>query len=121
MSFNFEEHVKQVARDFYINNKKINPVKLLDINGEVIKCECGNTLYKLYRKFGGITYGKYNKIMNNVPIRYNFVCKCGNRLVLVEGTFSYGKIKFGCSAGICTYGKKSMDKKCLSCKYLYQK
>lgn len=117
-----ERAVRERARNFYYKNNGIKTVKLVDLDGEAIKCnDCNNIHFKLYTKFGGEVRGKRNKIINCTPITYNFVCKCGNRIILKEGQFKYGKIKYGCSAGKCPFGKKSMDKECLRCKYLYEK
>ena len=118
----FEREVKEIAKRFYITNPQIKPVKLLySDNNNVIKCNCGKFKWKLYKKWGGIVRGKYRKIIKDNPVRYNFICECGNRLAIFEEEFKYGKITFGCSAGKCPFGKDKMDKNCLKCKYIYDK
>lgn len=116
-----EKNSRRRARDYYLSNPQINNVKLLDREKHVITCECGNYMFKLYKKFGGMTLGKRNKVMNDVPVVYNYVCKCGRRLVLKEDNFSFAKVRYGCSAGKCAFGKTKMGKDCLQCKYIYEK
>jgi len=117
-----EKAVRERAKRFWEMNKHLKKFLLDDLEGNRIKCdECGNFKFLLYKKFGGIVRGKYNKIVKDEPITYNFICQCGCRLVLKEGTFNYGKVKFGCGAGTCPFGKTKMDKGCLTCKYIYEK
>lgn len=119
-----EEASRKRARNFYFNNPQIKTVKLINKETkEEIKChECGNINFKFYRKFGGVILSNYrNRVMKNNPIKHNYICKCGIRLILTEGQFEFVKIKYGCAAGACPFGKKSMDKSCLQCKYIYEK
>jgi hypothetical protein len=119
-----EKAARERARNFYTSSPQIKTVKLLNRESkEMIKChECNNINFKFYRKVGmGMVLGKRNKIMSDLPYKHNFICKCGVRLILKEGTFEYAKLKYGCSAQKCPFGKVKMDKDCLKCKYIYEK
>lgn len=117
-----EKDARRRAKNFFNSNPQISNVKLISrLTDDVISCECGKTSFKLYKKLGGIVLGKYNKVIANNPIVYNYICKCGYRLIIKEDNFKFGKIKYGCSAGKCPFGKNKMDKDCLSCKYIYEK
>lgn len=111
------------ARNFYYNNPQVKTVRLINKETkELIKCECGNANFKFYRKIGGIIISNYrNKVMKDNPIKHNYICKCGIRLILREDSIEYAKLKYGCSAQKCPFGKSKMDKECLSCKYIYEK
>lgn len=110
------------AKNYYYGNPQIKNVKLIDKETEqVITCECGNYMFKLYKKFGGIILGKYNKVIKDNPVVYNYVCRCGKRMILKEDTFKFAKVRYGCSAGKCPFGQSQMTKDCLSCKYIYEK
>lgn len=114
------KRVRERAKDFYYSSN-IPSVKLENDDG-IIKCKnCESFRWKLYTKFGGPVYGKRGKLMKDKPVIYNFICKCGEVLVLREGEFKYGRVSYGCSAIQCIYGKEKMDKKCLTCKYIYEK
>lgn len=116
-----ERIAKERAKNFYISNQQIKSVKLINNNNEVIKCSCGKFRWKMYKKWGGVVRGKYNRVVKDEPIKYNFICACGERLAINEGEFSYGKVRYGCSAGECPFGKTKMDRDCLTCKYIYEK
>lgn len=116
-----ERSTRERVKKFYKSNPQIKNVKLTHPEGEIITCECGNQLFKLYKKMGGIVLGKYNRVVKDNPVIYNYFCKCGRRQILKEGSFGFAKIKYGCSAGKCIYGKNKMDKDCLSCKYIFEK
>lgn len=112
------------AKNFYRTSPQIKNSVLNDVStGERICCpDCGAFKYKLYKKFGGLVFAKNSlKVIKNEETTFNFVCKCGSRLVIKEDKFKYGKLKFGCAAQKCLYGKTSMDKECLSCKYITEK
>lgn len=119
-----EEGARRRAKDFYYNSPSVKAVKLSNSDTkEIIKChECNNTHFKFYKKTGGLVISYYrNKVMKDNPFKHLFVCKCGIRLILTEGTFEYAKMKYGCSAGKCPYGQTKMTKDCLKCKYIYEK
>lgn len=119
-----EEAARKRAKNFYYNSPQIKTVKLLNKSTkESIKCpECQNQNFKFYSKIGGVILSYYrNKVMKNNPVKHTYICKCGIRLIVKEDDIEYAKIKYGCSAGKCPYGKTKMDKECLSCKYLYEK
>jgi ribosomal protein S27E len=119
-----EEASRKRAKRFYYDNPQIKTVKLLNKNTkEQIKCpECDNISFKFYQKIGGVILSSYrNKVMKNNPIKHTYICKCGIRLILPESEFEFVKIKYGCSAKKCPYGKTKMEKDCLSCKYIYEK
>lgn len=109
-------------KEFFNRNNGIPEVKLENIEGKPIKCKgCNSQRFKMYTKFGGISYGKGGKVVNSVPIKYNFSCGCGKMLVILEGTFKYGRIKYGCKAVKCPLGKVKMDKGCITCEFIYEK
>lgn len=116
-----EKAVRERASEYFKRSRNIKTVKINTLDNKPMICECGKKDYKLYRKFGGVTRGKYNRVMNSVPVTHNYVCQCGRRLILKEGTFKFAKTKYGCSAGKCPFGKAKMDKGCLSCQYIYEK
>lgn len=122
-----EKKVRDFAKRFYNTNKISKPVRLLNAEGQIIVCEeCKNEKYKLYTKFGGEVYDKKGRLASFTKTTYNFVCKCGRRLVLREGEFSYAKIKYGCnvantSTKVCPDKKIKMDQKCLKCRFCYEK
>lgn len=122
-----EEAARKRARKFYYSSPHIKTVRLVNkTTKEPIKCqECGNLNFKFYKKIGGIILssvtGYKNKVIKNNPYKHNYICKCGIRLILTEDEFGFAKIKYGCSAGKCPFGKSRMEKDCLSCKYIYEK
>lgn len=121
-----EDLIKQRSRErtkrFFLAENGVKDVKLENINGTEILCShCNAKRFKLYTKFGGTTYGKYNRVMNSVPIKYNFTCKCGEMLILIENTFKYAKIKYGCGTDNCPKSKTQMDRDCLTCQFIYEK
>jgi hypothetical protein len=118
-----EQKVRQRAKIFYHANNGIPLTKLQDRQGQIIKCSCGNTRFKLYIKFGGKVYGKYKKLIKDNPTVFNFVCNCGKRQILKEEMFKYVGIKYGCSAkkGGCPKKLEKMNKDCLKCKFCYEK
>jgi hypothetical protein len=123
MSDLIERGARERARNYYQNSPQVKTVKLINKeSNEDIKCpECENKNFKFYKKIGGMILGKRNKVISDMPIKHNYVCKCGVRLILTEGTFKHAKLKYGCAAGACPFSKKKMDKDCLSCKYIYEK
>lgn len=119
-----EKATRERAKNFYFSSPQIKTVKLLNKETkEIITCqECDNVNFKFYRKIGGVVLSYYkNRVMKNTPIKHTYICKCGIRLILTEGTFEFAKIKYGCSAGKCPFSKNKMDKSCLTCKYIYEK
>lgn len=118
-----EVAARRRASSFYYSNPQIKSVKLINKdNDEMIKCpECDNINFKFYKKIGGIILGKRDKVVKDIPISHNYICKCGVRLILKEDTFKFAKIKYGCSASKCPFGKSHMDKDCIQCKYIYEK
>lgn len=119
-----EETVRDRAKKFYKKNIKLAK-KLENLEGYTYCCpNCNNEKYVLYTKFGGnLKFDKKGRPiqLSNVPATYNFICKCGSRLVLREGTFNYAKIKYGCKADKCPDGRTSMTKNCLKCQFIFEK
>jgi hypothetical protein len=119
-----EKATRERAKNFYFTSPQIKTVKLNNKETkEPIKCqECGNLNFKFYQKLGGVILSYYrNRVMKNNPVKHVYICKCGVRLILPEDQFEFAKVKYGCSAGKCPYGKSKMDKDCLKCKYIYEK
>jgi hypothetical protein len=118
-----ESKIKERAKAFYHANNGIPFTRLKNREDKLIQCECGNTRFKLYTKFGQKVYGKYKKLIKDNPTTYNFICGCGLRLILREEMFSYVGIKYGCSAqkGKCPKSLTKMNKDCLKCNFVYEK
>jgi hypothetical protein len=117
-----EQSKVERVKKFWYNNPQMKTFKMNNLEGEKIICECGNFRFKLYCKLGGQKIlGQRKKLLRIAPIIYNYVCSCGKVLVLHDGQFNLEKSKFGCGAKACPFGKKSMDKDCLGCEYIYEK
>lgn len=116
-----EEQCRVRAKKFYYANNGVTLTRLHDSQKNVIKCECGNSRFKLYTKFGSKVYGKYNRLIKNNPTKFNFVCSCGRRIILLEEMFKYIGIKYGCSAKVCPKSLTKMNKDCLKCQFIYEK
>jgi hypothetical protein len=109
-------------QNFFARDNGIPQIRLENNKGDIIKCSsCQKQRFKLYAKFGGITQDKKGKVVNTVPVKYNFSCACGKMLVIQEGTFSYAKVKYGCGAAKCPKDLKAMNKDCLKCEFIYEK
>lgn len=115
------EMAREAAIKFYNRNRKIKALRIIDMNDRIIVCNCGNDKFKLYTSFGGEIYGKKNRLISFTNKTFNFVCSCGERIIVKDGEFSYAKVKYYCNISEfkrkCPENKTKMSKSCLDCKF----